>query len=160
MFTNILVASDGSEHAERALRYAARMAAQDHARLHVAHVAEKLVGPRIAGQDVWVNEEERQASIRAQAATIGAEFGVSPQVHIIAGRAGHVAIQLAAVADEVGADLIVAGTRGHSAVTGLVLGSVTQHLLHEARCAVLAVPPTLLATETEAAASPEPAQTT
>ena len=43
-------------------------------------------------------------------------------------------------ADAAGAELIVLGTRGHSPVAGLLLGSVTQRLLHIARRPVLAVP--------------------
>jgi hypothetical protein len=37
--------------------------------------------------------------------------------------------------------VIVIGTRGHSSIGGLVLGSVTQRLLHVAPYPVLAVPP-------------------
>ena len=48
---------------------------------------------------------------------------------------------LADVAKEEHADLIVVGTRGHTALGGLLLGSVTQRLLHIAPCPVLAVPP-------------------
>ena len=47
---------------------------------------------------------------------------------------------IAKVARETEADLIVAGTRGHTALAGLLVGAVTQRLLHIAPCAVMAIP--------------------
>jgi nucleotide-binding universal stress UspA family protein len=38
------------------------------------------------------------------------------------------------------ADAIVVGTRGHTALTGLLVGSVPQRLLHIAPCPVITVP--------------------
>ena len=43
------------------------------------------------------------------------------------------------IAEEHNADLIVVGSRGLSAVGGLALGSVSQKLLHRAKCPVLVV---------------------
>ena len=43
-------------------------------------------------------------------------------------------------AAEAGADLIVVGTRGHTAVAGLLLGSATKRSPDIAPCPVLAVP--------------------
>ncbi len=56
---------------------------------------------------------------------------------VMVGGPAHV---IAEIADHVSADLIVTGTRGHSPLSGLLLGSVTQRLLHIAKQPVLAVP--------------------
>ena len=50
--------------------------------------------------------------------------------------------------------MIVVGTRGHTAIGGLLLGSVTQRLLHIGTCPVLAVP----AVRVTAGSEPEVAQ--
>jgi nucleotide-binding universal stress UspA family protein len=47
---------------------------------------------------------------------------------------------IAEVAREERSDLVVMGTRGHTALAGVLLGSVTQRLLHIAPCPVLVVP--------------------
>ncbi|HSF42805.1 MAG TPA: universal stress protein [Thermoanaerobaculia bacterium] len=44
--------------------------------------------------------------------------------------------------DEQGADLAILGTHGHGRLERLLIGSVTSDVLREARCSVLAVPPT------------------
>jgi nucleotide-binding universal stress UspA family protein len=50
---------------------------------------------------------------------------------------GHPAQVLLNVADR--ADLLVVGSRGHGGVAGALLGSVSQHCAHHARCPVLIV---------------------
>lgn len=158
MFTNIVWATDGSEHAERALGYATAIADREGAQLHVVHIVEKLVSGRVAGQNVFVNEDEMDARIREQARQIAAQHGVKATVHMTPSGAGHVADRIADIATDTGADLIVVGTRGHSALGGLLLGSVTQRLLHIAGCPVLAVPP--VHATARAGASPETAAAT
>jgi nucleotide-binding universal stress UspA family protein len=57
------------------------------------------------------------------------------------GQTGKIANRILEIVGDVGADLIVVGTHGHSALGTVVLGSVTQRLLHAGHCPVLAVPP-------------------
>ena len=61
-------------------------------------------------------------------------------LRIATGAAPGAAHMIADIARELGADVIVVGTRGHTAIGGLLLGSVTQRLLHIATCPVLAIP--------------------
>lgn len=157
MFTTIIWATDGSAHADRALELAVQIAETDHAELHVAHVAEKLVGGRTTGQNVLADEDEIEARIRAQTSKIAAEHEFTTRLHtVVAEGAGRTASRLAELADEIGADLIVVGTRGRSALRGAMLGSVTQRLLHESTCPVLSVPP---AGHTDPRLSPDVAAT-
>ena len=60
---------------------------------------------------------------------------------VMAGGAG-MAHAIADIAEKSKADLIVTGTRGHSPVAGLLVGSVTQRLVHIAKQPILVVPAT------------------
>lgn len=142
MFTTILCATDGSEHADRALGYATELTRQHDSELHIAHVTEKLVGGRMTGQDAFLNEAEINTKIKAQTAQLLSEHGVDATLHITKDTPSHVVERLAQIADQIDADLIVVGTHGYSPLAGLMLGSVTQRLLHTTHRPVLALPPT------------------
>lgn len=139
MFEVIIWASDGSEHADRALDYARELAEANSARLLAVHVKEITVG-RGAGYPVQLDEEEVERKIQGQAKDL-TDAGINASYEQLAATAGGAAHALADTANEVGAQLIVVGTRGQGPVSGLLLGSVTQRLLHVAACPVLAVPP-------------------
>jgi nucleotide-binding universal stress UspA family protein len=68
------------------------------------------------------------------------DAGLDAKVKIVNHVGPQPAHQIADIARDAGADLIVMGSRGHGAVAGLLLGSVTQRLLHVAPCPVLVVP--------------------
>jgi nucleotide-binding universal stress UspA family protein len=139
MFKTIVVATDGSESGDRAMSMAQQLASSSGARVLVTHVAELMVG-RSAGYPVNLDEDEVRAKITNQVADLKAA-GLDAEVKMHAVAVGGPAHLIADDAEAAGADLIVTGTRGHSPVAGLMLGSVTQRLLHIAPCPVLVVPP-------------------
>ena len=141
MFKQILWATDGSEHADRALELAKSLASQNGAKLVAFHSVEREGGAGSRGAFTEdANEGEHQGKLRAQVKELS-EQGVQAELKMVDGGPGGPAHNIADAAKEIGADLIVVGTRGHTAFHGLLLGSVTQRLLHIASCPVLAVPP-------------------
>lgn len=138
MFKTVLWATDGSETAARALPYALGLAEPDKAKLVVAHAREILVG-RGGGFPVLADESELREQIGQQVEDLRSG-GLDATFIVRTCTAGHAARTIAEIAEEVGADLIVVGTHGYGRVAGLLLGSVTQGLLHAGVCPVLAVP--------------------
>jgi len=139
MFKVIISATDGSSGAERALLFAKGLAQADGARLVVVHVKEIMAG-RGGGYPVKVDEDQVQAAIRKQVEDLK-QKGLQAKLQLADVMAGGAAHVIAEIANEEGADLIVAGTRGHGPLSGLMLGRVTQRLLHIVHCPVLVVPP-------------------
>ena len=139
MFKVIIWATDGSSGAEQALLFAKGLAQAGGARLVVVHVKEIMAG-RGGGYPVKVDEDEVQAAIRKQVEDLKEE-GLQAKLQLADVMAGGAAHVIAEIANEEGADLIVAGTRGHGPLSGLMLGSVTHRLLHIVHCPVLVVPP-------------------
>jgi len=138
MFKTIVWATDGSDNADRALPYAKELAETKGARLVVVHCKELLTG-RAGGYPIRADEPDLVAKIRRQIAELH-DAGLDVQAEVVTSSGTAAAHVIADVAAEAHADVIVVGTRGQSALVGLLLGSVTQRLLHLAHCPVLAVP--------------------
>jgi nucleotide-binding universal stress UspA family protein len=138
MFKTILWATDGSETAARALPYALDLTEADKAKLVVAHASETFVG-RGGGYPLLADESELREKIGHQVEELRSG-GLDATFVVRTCKAGHAARTIAEVAKEVEADLIVVGTHGYGRVAGLLVGSVTQGLLHEGACPVLAIP--------------------
>lgn len=140
MFKKILWATDGSENADRALPFAKELASGEGRALIVFHADEHFVGGRATGAEVLADEGDLESKIRAQVDQARSD-GLEASFELAGGSAGHTGQTIANAAAHLGADVIVVGSRGHSSVAGLLVGSVTQRLLHVAGCPVLAVPP-------------------
>ena len=140
MFKMIVWATDGSEAADHALPYVKELATSDGASVLVVHSEEILLGPRTGGNPVHVNEEDLKAKIEHQVSELGKE-GIDASLKFVGGpNVVGAAHMIADVAKDADADVVVVGTRGHTPLAGLLLGSVTQRLLHLVDCPVLAVP--------------------
>jgi nucleotide-binding universal stress UspA family protein len=138
-----VVAFDRSEGALAALRAAERLATAAGATL----TAVEVLDPRAAATDVLApTRGEAMASVAADAlerlkgALAAAEITAEAVIEQVR-RGDDVPTTLARVAEERGADVLAISSRRAVGVAGLVLGSVTQHVLRVARCPVLVVRP-------------------
>lgn len=141
MSRTIVVGVDGSEGSDRALEWCAANAPTLDAEVvavhafHSPYAYPSLDVPSLPVEvDKWKKEAQRLLESEWTAA-----LGDVPHRTVFA--EGPPAQAVTEVADELGADLIVAGSRGRSGVAELFLGSVSHHLTHHARRPVLIVPP-------------------
>jgi nucleotide-binding universal stress UspA family protein len=138
MFNTIAVALDGSKLAASCIPFVTKLAERDSAKVVIVHVEE-----RVAGKGGVVPLDATEPELRAALARKAQEMtdaGIATSVETDVVVLGGPAKPIADIADKVGADLIVVGSRGHSAVAGLFLGSVTERLLRIARQPVLVIP--------------------
>ena len=146
MFRTIVVGTDGSKTADRAVRKAVELARLCSARLHVVTAYRPtdmaVIGPM--GATVTAPADEAvPADIEAMLQKLEKELtadGVDVTVHAVAGRAADALLD---AADAEQADAIVVGNRGVQG-SRQALGSVPLNILQHARCAVVVVPTTRL----------------
>jgi nucleotide-binding universal stress UspA family protein len=141
MYNKVMWATDGSEAADRALDHAKSLVADSESPLLVVYCEEfTLPGKGGGSYPVHADETEVQAKIERQVSELSSN-GTPARLETTRSQAGNAAHAIADIAEQQGIDLIVVGTRGRTALVGLLLGGVTQRLLHIAPCPVLAVPP-------------------
>jgi nucleotide-binding universal stress UspA family protein len=142
-YTSIVVGTDGSETAERAVRQAAELAADEGARLVVVS-AYRSTGALTSGIDAArvPSDIRRTLSDRAQAEEL-AESGRAiarergaPKV-VVQALEGDPPRVLLEAAKDFDADLIVVGSRGLTSHAHFILGSVAASVAHHAPCDVL-----------------------
>lgn len=141
MYSKVIWATDGSNTADRALAHARAAAADSQTPLLVVYCEEfTMPGKSGASLPDRGDEAEIEAKIERQVAELSSN-GVTATLEKARSMVGGAAHAVADIATRYQADLIVVGTRGRTRLGGLLLGSVTQRLLHIAPCPVLAVPP-------------------
>lgn len=138
----LLIAVDGSAHAQRAIEAAARLQPQtvglDVVLVHVRDVpiySDQY--PPLDAQAVEFALQQQQSALLETAVASAREAGLT-QVRTQA-EVGLAAQEIARAATDLGVDMILIGTHGRSALGGLLLGSVAQRVVHLAAVPVLLV---------------------
>ena len=142
--TRILLATDGSKEAELAARTAVDIAATTNSELHMVTIArvEYHSGYDIPESGALLkgiyesNKRKAQEMLSEQVKKIEETGGTMPQAHVRTGRPDREIVHLA---NEIGAGLIVVGSRGHGGVKRSLMGSVSDSVVRHAHCPVLIV---------------------
>jgi nucleotide-binding universal stress UspA family protein len=136
----ILLATDGSTTAALARERAVELARYTGAELHVVHVA--LASPWTTPRPL--GEQHRSRLLDDARPVLDAEVaavrraGLEAEPHLRLGRPPHEVLR---VQDEIGADLVVIGSRGLNAFSRVLLGDDAETILRHAPCDVLVVRP-------------------
>jgi nucleotide-binding universal stress UspA family protein len=134
----IVHATDGSPEAEGALDMAIDLAKETGAKLAVVTVHVPPPGGKVPAPPIKEVEKPQGAEHIAEAAAAKARAaGVDAKAYVTHGL--DPAPEIARVAEELGADLLVVGSRGLGAVRGALMGSVSRYLVSHSKVPVTVV---------------------
>ncbi|HTV33874.1 MAG TPA: universal stress protein [Methylocella sp.] len=138
MFNKIVHANDDSRHAFRALTLALAIARQNKSELHIVCVEEIPYMPEFITEvrEAMGAADEKIQEVFRQARGMAEEQKVTLHTHAIA---GHPVRDIVRIADDLNADLLVIGARGHSAIYERMIGSRADRIVQLAPCPVLVV---------------------
>jgi nucleotide-binding universal stress UspA family protein len=142
MFTNILLATDGSAASEQAAHLAVSLARERGARLIALYVIDPYpylgVGEAsaVGFQAYMGNAYEHAAQAHSRIAALCADGG-NVDLHLRRGEDASAAETIVRTAVEEGADLIVVGSHGRTGISRLVLGSVAAKVVTQSPLPVL-----------------------
>jgi nucleotide-binding universal stress UspA family protein len=141
---NILYPTDFSEFSLAALPYALELARRFEARLHCVHVVdesyqywlgagENVIPTIVPTEDILQTAQEQMDLFIEKHFK---DIGIQLHSQVLS---GHPAREILHYAGEEHIDLIVIATHGHSGLASVLLGSVTDKVVHKAPCPVLTV---------------------
>ncbi|HZW61174.1 MAG TPA: universal stress protein [Candidatus Babeliales bacterium] len=145
MFKHILVAVDGSETSNLAMQTAIKLAKDQHAVLHVVHVADEFLD---VSEGVAIDFDKYEKSIRDHGQVIlhkmealADEAKIAVKIHLIeiTDYADHIPEKLVEAANIHHADLMIIGTHGRRGFRRFLLGSVAEGVARLASVPVLLI---------------------
>lgn len=141
----ILVATDGSGSADRAIDYAAHMTMIYDADLLIANVmghglSDNLFSHISSAQRTWLEELLNSESVETLSKARDRAQHIGVRMIRLKSRGGEAAQTIMEIAHDLEVDTIVVGKRGSGQIGGLLLGSVSQKLASLAPLPVIIVP--------------------
>ena len=134
--STILLATDGSEDAALAARAAADLSRKGSSELHVVHVWQYIPTPHFQSFVRAQLKREAQEVLRGQVERLEQAGAAVAEAHL---REGRTVDEVLDLVEELGAGLLVLGSRGRGRVVRILLGSVSEGIVHHARRPVLVV---------------------
>ena len=140
--TKILLGTDGSEEAALAVRTAIDLADKTGSELHVVYVEPMppIIDPQADERVTQTITEKKMKRAKrfldAQMEEIQAAGGSVARAYV---RKGGAAEEIVSLAEEIGAGLIVVGSRGWGRLRRALMGSVSESVVWYAHCPVLVV---------------------
>jgi nucleotide-binding universal stress UspA family protein len=136
----IVIGHDGSECAQEAMRWAAGLAGRAGLDLHVVRAWGMTSAPRPATWEPGYVPPllDFEAAVRTELDSCVAAAGLDPSVRVHT-HAVHRQPAKGLIEAARGADMVVVGARGRGGFSGLLLGSVSDQVVHHAPCPVTVV---------------------
>ena len=143
LIRKILVATDGSEHAQRALYYAEESALNWNSELIIISVVPPISSLLLPTPGFNIKKYISELENAYQNVLIEAEEHVkreSPEIktstQLGKGRPAEIIIE---IAEKENVDLIVMGSRGYGSITGWILGSTSRHVVEHCTKPILII---------------------
>ena len=137
MMKNIMVPVDGSEGSDRAVAQAIALAGACDAKLHFLYVANiNQLAINACLSDAILEAVTKAGNVILDRAMQMVPTGIDKEA---TSETGSPAVVILDHAENTGVDLIVMGSRGLGVVKGVLLGSVSQYIVEQAKCPVLVV---------------------
>lgn len=148
-FRKVAACVDFSKNSELAVEQAAQLAAQDEAELHLIHVfqpvAPGLIDVEALAQPINPLVDEnyiphlKEKMLRLLEPLQKELPGLNAEAHVIEEIGiGHGIVDCL---NEIGADLVVLGTRGRTGLKVILMGTTAERVIHDAPCSALAIKP-------------------
>jgi nucleotide-binding universal stress UspA family protein len=148
MLEKVLLATDGSEYAGKAISFTARLLENTSCRVALLTVLEEPVYPMPQDEItppleiIPPFEDMREAFLDGAEALLDRdraplrEAGIEVETKV---RFGHPAAEILGELEEGGYEMIILGSHGHGVLGEVLLGSVSYRISHHAKCPVLIV---------------------